>query len=189
MVNEWSKPVHTPGANLDGPIHQQAVLPEALEYLDSVASVLRKGESHPELPHGDELTGLLAQIDGLAASVEASTELADDVKAALLRRITQLRFAVENARIRGSEGVHEAVDLLLGATAVRQKFIPRSTVSRVLAVAGIAYTVFSAGPMIQSSLEAWPEAAETLHLISGQTHDANQSDEHEPEPEHEESKP
>ncbi len=189
LVHEWSKPVYAPGTNLDGPVHQQAVSPEALTYLDSVASVLRMRENHSELPHDDELTDLLAQMDELSASVEASTQMPDDVKRALLRRLAQMRFAVENARVGGSEGVHEAVDLLLGATAVRGKFIPTWTVSKVLALAGVAYAVFSAGPTIQASLEAWPQVAETMHLSTGGTHDTDQADEHEPAADHPKSNP
>lgn len=189
LVQEWSKPVYAPGGNLDAPIHQQAVSPEALTYLHSVASVLGKNEKQQELPGADELADLLAQIDELFASIEAATDLADDVKAAVLRRIAHVRLAVQNARIGGTEGVHEAVELLLGATAVRQNAMPKSMIKRVLAVAGIAYAVFAAGPMIQESLEAWPQAAETLHLISGATQDTDQADEHEAAEHAAESKP
>lgn len=172
LVNEWSKPVYTPSGNLDAPIHQQAVTPEALTYLRSVASVLAKNEKHQELPSADELADLLAQIDELAASIETATDLAEDVKAAVLGRIAQVRLAVQNARIGGAEGVHEAVELLLGATAVRQNAMPTSMIKKVLALAGIAYAVFAAGPMIQDSLKAWPQVAETIHLTSGGPPDA-----------------
>jgi hypothetical protein len=153
LVNEWSTPVYTPGGHLDLTMEQHRVSPEALTYLHSVASVLRRTENHQAVPDGDQILELLAQIDDLVASVEASTELSDDVKRALLLRIAQVRFAVENARVGGSEGVHEAVELLVGATAVRGKFIPKSTASKVFALAGVAYAVFAAGPTIQASLE------------------------------------
>jgi hypothetical protein len=84
-------------------------------------------ENHGALPEGDELTALLDQVRELADSVEASSELPDDVRQALLRRIAQLRFAIENARIGGQEGVQEAVELLLGAAVVRGKALPRMT--------------------------------------------------------------
>jgi hypothetical protein len=57
LVREWAKPVYAPATNLDGPIHQQAVSPEALAYLDSVAKVLRKNEGHAVLPEGEKLAG------------------------------------------------------------------------------------------------------------------------------------
>jgi hypothetical protein len=38
FFNEWSKPVYAPGSNLDGPLHQQIVAPEALSYLHSRGS-------------------------------------------------------------------------------------------------------------------------------------------------------
>jgi hypothetical protein len=57
LVTEWSKPVYAPGTNLDGPIHQQQVSPEALAYLHSVAGVLRTRETHAALPEGGELRG------------------------------------------------------------------------------------------------------------------------------------
>ena len=176
---EWSNPVYAPGGNMDSPINQHSVSSEAMTYLHSVASVLHKGENHAALPDPDELADLLAQVDDLVDSIEASTELADDVKQALLDRISQVRFAIENAGIGGAEGVHEAVELLLGATAVRGNAIPKRTVNKVLAVVGIAFTVFSAGPTVQASLEAWPQVYETLTPGSGATHDAHQADEHE----------
>lgn len=175
-MHEWSNPVYAPGANLDGPIHQQAVSPEAMTYLHSVASVLHKGENHETLPDPDKLTDLVAQVNALFDSVEASTELADDVKRALLRSIAQVRLAVENARIGGSEGVHEAVELLLGATVVRGNAVPRRTINKVVAIVGVAFTLFSAGPTIQASLEAWPQVYETLTAGSGGTHDTDPAD-------------
>lgn len=163
LVDEWSKPVYTPSTNLDGPIHQQAVSAEALTYLHSVASVLCLGEAreNPELPGDDELAELLDQIDDLAASIETATDLADDVKSALLRRIAEVRLAVQNARIGGEEGVREAVERLLRATAVRQNATPKSTIKRIRKVAGVVYAVCLSGPMIEDSLEAWPHNAET----------------------------
>lgn len=162
LVSEWSKPVYAPGANLDGPIHQQAVSPEALAYLDSVASVLRTSEHHPAVPEGDEVADLLRQVSELSESVEVSTELPEDVRQALLRRIAQLRFAIENARIGGPEGVKQAVELLLGSAAVRAQFIPRPTVQKILVVAAVVFGVFTAGPEVQASLEAWPDIVQTL---------------------------
>jgi hypothetical protein len=162
LVKEWSKPVYARGGNLDGPIQQQRVSPEALAYLDAVASVLRARESHEALPEGDQLDELLDQVSELAESVEASTDLPDDVRRALLRRIAQMRFAIENARVGGSEGVQEAVELLLGAAVARNKAVPKRTANKIFAVAAAAFAVFSAGPTVQGSLEAWPQVVETL---------------------------
>jgi hypothetical protein len=186
LVQEWSKPVYAPGANLDGHIDHQQVSPEALSYLESVASVLRMAENHPALPTGDELTDLLEQVTELADSVDASTELTDDVKQALLRRIAQVRFAIENARIGGQEGVQEAVELLLGAAVVRARAVPRWTASKIFAVAMTTWALFAAGPTVQASLEAWPQVFETLTPGTGEmrgTGDADeQQDEEEPPP-------
>jgi hypothetical protein len=74
----------------------------------------------------------LDQVSELADSVEASTELTDDVKQALLRRIAQVRFAIENARIGGPEAVQEAVEQLLGAAIVRSGAVPKATPRRSL---------------------------------------------------------
>jgi hypothetical protein len=188
-VAEWSKPVYTPATSLDGPIHQQAVSPEALEYLDSVASVLARNENHPELPGGDELTDLLAQIDDLAASVEDAEGLPDDVRSALLRRIAHVRHAVTNVRVGGAEAVQEAVELLLGATIVRGAAIPKRTFGKVWAVVAAAFTLFTAGPAVQASLEAWPQVAETMHLSSGAAHHTEQAGQHEPPADHLQAKP
>jgi hypothetical protein len=183
LFNEWSKPVYAPGTNLDGPIHQQQVAPEALSYLDSVAGVLRRMENHEALPEGDELTALFDQVRELADSVEASSELPDDVKQALLRRISQLRFAIENARIGGQEGVQEAVELLLGAAVVRAGAVPRWTASRIFAVAMTAWALFAAGPTVQASLEAWPQVFETLTPGTGETRGTGDADEQQEEEE------
>jgi hypothetical protein len=185
LVQQWSSPVYAPGSNLDGPIQQQQVSLEALAYLDSVASVLRMAENHAALPAGDELTGLLEQVAELADSVEASSELTDDVREALLRRIAQVRFAIENARIGGPEAVQEAVELLLGAAVVRGRAIPKATAKKIFAVVAAAFTLFSAGPTIQASLEAWPQVVETLSPGNGGTQgmtDAGEPDDPEPPP-------
>lgn len=185
LVQQWSNPVYAPGSNLDGPIDQQQVSLEALHYLDSVASVLQTAENHPALPAGEELTDLLEQVTDLADSVEASTELTDDVRQALLRRIAQVRFAIENARIGGQEGVQEAVELLIGAAVVRAPAVPRWTGSRIFAVAMTAWALFAAGPTVQASLEAWPQVFETLTPGTGETRgtgDADEQQEEEPPP-------
>lgn len=188
LADEWSKPVNMPGGNLDGPMHQQEVSAEALRYLDSVASVLRKTEDDQELPGEDELAELLIQVDDLFDSVEGATAVADDIKMALLRRIAQVRFVVANARVGGPEAVHEAVELLLGSAVVRGNTLPPWAAKKVFAVVAAAFTVFSAGPTIQASLEAWPQVVQTLSPGSSATHDTDQTPEHEPAADHPESK-
>jgi hypothetical protein len=136
-------------------------------------------EGHAALPEGDELAVLLEQVSDVADSVEASTELTDDVKHALLRRIAQVRFAIENARVGGSEGVQEAVELLVGAVAVRTRAVPKSMARKIVAVAAAAFTLFSAGPTIQASLEAWPKVVETLTTSAGATQDMDHAEQQE----------
>lgn len=177
LVAEWSKPVYAPGTNLDGPIHQQSVSSEALAYLHSVANVLQRRDNHEALPEGDELTELLDQVGDLADSIDASTELPDDVRRPLLRRVAHVRFAIENARVAGSEGVQQAVELLVGALWVRADVVPTWTRKKILTVAAIAFAVFSSGTTIQANLEAWSQVAETLRLGTGGTQGTGHADE------------
>jgi hypothetical protein len=73
-----------------------------------------------------------------------------------------VRFAIENVRIGGPEGVQEAVELLLGAAVVRGKFVPTSMAMKVRRVVLVAFAIFAAGPTVQASLDAWPQVIETL---------------------------
>jgi hypothetical protein len=165
LLHEWSKPIYAPGGNIDSSIGSQQPSPEALRYLRPVASVLQKNENHKALPEADELTELLDQVRELDDSIEASRELPDDVRQALRRRIAQVRYAIENARIGGPEGVQEAVELLLGAAVVgaaRHRAFSMATAKRIVAVGLAAYAVFAAGPPVRDALEAWPQVFERL---------------------------
>lgn len=155
FIQEWRKPVFTPGGNLDGGLQQQTVGQEALAYLATIANVLHGRDGSQTLPEGDELAGLLGQVDGLASSVEASADLPEEVKRVLLRKINQVRFAIENVRIGGPEGVHEAVEALVGAAVVRQNAIPNWMRGKLAVFLVAFYAVFTAGPAIHESIESW----------------------------------
>jgi hypothetical protein len=170
-VSQWSKPVYASGGNLDGPLQHHQVSQEAVDYLDAIAKVLGTTEKQDALPDPVELTGLLEQLSEVANSIEGSRELGDDVRTALLRRISQMRFAIENVRVGGPEGVEEAIELLLGAAVLRSARVPKATARKIFAVVAAAYTVFSAGPTIDASLQAWPHVIETLTAAPDATPD------------------
>lgn len=153
--------MYTPGQHLDAPISNHPVSGEALAYLEALASVLGRAEGHDALPEGEELDELLRQVDDLADSVRAS-ELPDDVMQAILRRITQLRFAIDNVRVGGREGVEEAVELLLGSVVLRSGSVPKTTAERVFGVVALVYRVFTAAPAVQASLGAWSTVVDSL---------------------------
>lgn len=175
LIDEWVKPVWVPGGQLDAALQSFGVSPEALAYLDSVARVLQRAENQAELPGADELAELLEQVTELAQSVEASDDLPTDVKQALLRRIAQVRAAIDFVRVGGPEGVQDAVEHLLGATVVRAGRMPTATAKKVWHVALAVFAVFAAGPQVQASLEAWPKVIEALasgpHEASGSSTD------------------
>lgn len=178
LIDEWARPVWVPGGQLDGVLQHFGVSSEALAYLDSVAKVLQKAENQAELPTADELAEILEQVADLAQLVEASDDLPDDVKKALLRRIAQLRTAINFVRIGGPEDVQDAVEQLLGATVVRAGRMPTATAKNVLRVALAVFAAFAAGPQVQASLEAWPKVIEKLapgtHESSGPATDDEQ---------------
>jgi hypothetical protein len=155
FIEEWRKPVFTPGGNLDAAVQHHSVAQEALAYLATIASVLQMRDGRQTLPEGHELADLLAQVDDLASSVEASADLPEEVKRRLLRKINEVRFAIENVRIGGPEGVHEAVEALIGAAVVRQSAIPNWMRGKIAAFLVTFYAVFTTGPAIQASIEAW----------------------------------
>jgi hypothetical protein len=177
-IDEWRKPVFAPGGNLDAPLQQQGVHGEALNYLANIRNVLQKKDRRPALPEGDELTGLLEQVDDLAGSVEAAEELSAEVKRALLRRINDLRFAIEHVRVGGAEGVEEAVERLVGALGVRHAAVPKTLSKRILAMAGTIFTLFAAGPVIQDSIEAWGDMSKpVIEAVQPVDGDATEDDE------------
>lgn len=180
LIEEWRKPVFTPGGNLDGVIQPQPVAPEALAYLATIASVLQRRDGPQMLPEGDELVGLLAQVDDLASSAEASADLPEEVKRVLLRKINEIRFAIENVRIGGPEGVHEAVEALIGAAVVRQSAIPNWMHGKIAVFLVAFYAVFTAGPAIQGSIEAWHNMGGPL--ISAVSEAIDDDDAERPEP-------
>lgn len=173
LIEQWARPVYAPGTNLDVPIHKHPVSREALNYLDAVASVLRTNESHHALPSESDLSDLLEQVSELVSAVETCAELPDDVKQALLLRIAQVRFAIETARVGGASGVGNSVELLLGAVVVRNRYVPGAMARKFFVVASAAFALFSAGPTVQASLEAWPQVFETLGLGPGEMQTSN----------------
>ena len=58
-------------------------------------------------------------------------------------------------RIGGPEGVHEAVEALVGAAVVRQSAIPNWMRGKIAAFLVAFYAVFTAEPAIQASIESW----------------------------------
>jgi len=160
-IEEWRRPVLTPGGNLQSTVQQMPVGPEAVAYLATIASVLQKRDGPEELPEGDELFALLKQVDDLAASIE-NANLSDEVKQALLRRLNDVRFAIEHVRVGGTEGVHEAVEHLIGTVIVRQSAVPNWMRRGFTALVVAVFTVFAAGADIQQSIDAWPDMAKSL---------------------------
>jgi hypothetical protein len=189
FFNEWEKPIYAPGGNLENQIGHQQVAPEALDYLASVAGVLRRMENHDALPEGDDLAELLERLDDLADSVETSKELPHEVKQALLRRINELRFAIEHVRVGGPEGVQEAVERLVGAVAVRHSVIPNWMGAKVAACLIVLYAVFSHGPEIQQSIEAWQEMPRTVAAAVGLAEDPDEPEQPERQPAPSEGEP
>lgn len=180
FIEEWRRPVFTPGGNLDGAVQQPPVAQEALAYLATIASVLQRRDGPRMLPEGDELAVLLAQVDDLASSVEASADLPEEVKRVLLRKINQVRFALENVRVGGPEGVHEAVEALIGAAVVRQSAVPNWMRAKLTAFLVAFYAVFTAGPAIQASIESWHDMGGPVIEAVGEA--INHDDAERPEP-------
>lgn len=155
FIQEWRKPIFTPSGTLDAAVQQQPVGHEAMAYLATIASVLQRRDGSQALPGADELADLLDQVDDLSSSIEASPDLPAEAKRVLLRKINEVRFTIENVRIGGPEGVHEAVEALVGATVVRSNAVPDWMRSRIAVFLVAFYAVFTAGPDIQASIDSW----------------------------------
>jgi hypothetical protein len=180
FIDEWRKPVFTPGGNLAAAVQQQQVGQEALAYLATIASVLQRRDGAQTLPEGDELAGLLDQVDDFASSVEASADVPEEVKLVLLRKINQVRFAIENVRIGGNEGVHEAVEALVGAVVVRESAIPNWMRGKIAAFLVAFYAVFTAGPAMQASIESWHDMGGPVIEAVGEAIDDDDAERPEP---------
>ena len=142
--------------------------PESMEALAVVSSHLSREASEGPVPSGNEVAELREHIESLLDEV-AESDLPDEVKHLVLRRLQDILAALGHLSVRGPAAVRFAIEALVGSVAMsgadRDTSSPVSAnpaLRKLFAVLLTAYAVFSAGPTVQASLKAWPDVQQMV---------------------------
>lgn len=164
----WASPIFPFGQGQNAPI-ETAGLPsgEAMDALDAVATHLHFHAPEGPMPSKERISELEESITKLMDDVRDS-DLPDEVKHLVLRRLRGIRDALGHVSIKGPRGVQAAVESLLAGVALTQgASTPKSTWhtptwQNVVRVALATYAVFASAPVVQASLEAWPHVVQMV---------------------------
>jgi hypothetical protein len=151
---------------------------EAYDSLGLVAEYLATAASEGEIPSEEERKNLLDKLQEVIDDVLASDEVPADVSGLILDRLRSVRDALESLRIGGPGAVRLATEALMGAAVAAsvpdERTRNSNVIRRVMTVAAAVYVVFTAGPAVQQSIEAWPQVVQELVAGTQQTPPADQ---------------
>jgi hypothetical protein len=142
------------------------VLPNgpALEALHLVSAQLHSIAPEGIVPSEDELEGVKAQMREVVDSVQAALDVPDEIKHLLISRLRAVEEAIEHLAMGGPLAVRRATEAVMGSVVFTQdpRLVQSQTLKTVWATLLVVWTVFSGGPTIQNSIEAWREMIPSL---------------------------
>jgi hypothetical protein len=120
------------------------------------------------LPEAEELDRLRSQLEDLTGAVREATDVPEIVKHLIVARLADVDEAIEHLDVGGPEAIRRATEAVMGSVVFGQDAQSASshTVKKVWVTLLAIWTVFSAGPTIQASIDAWQQIVPELE---GQT--------------------
>jgi len=147
----------TPSAGVD------AVDLQALLALGMVSALLSLNFTDAQVPTSEQVSSLRVQIQGALDALRDDQALSENLKVAMLARLTDLLWALDRLTIGGPEAVSAATERLLGALVMFQADPGKSTsLGLVMTVARFAWSAFTKAPQALEALEAWHKVAAAL---------------------------
>jgi hypothetical protein len=145
----------------------KSILPSDQGYLalGGIVDVLAADASDGVVPSEGERDKLSDLLQGTIDEVSAD-DLPEEVSHLILQRLSEVEAALRHIRLGGPAAVKHATEALIGAVdtarATDEKSWAAPSLKRVLATAGVFWTIFTAGGQIQPTLEAWEGYAHEL---------------------------
>lgn len=161
----WARPIFPPDHAFKAALGE--VLPEqpALEALGMVSVHLHSTAPEGVMPDDAQVEQLSAQVRELIKGVRAADDLPDDLKHLIIARLRQIEDALEHLDIGGPSAVRHATEAVIGSLALMTRgtqLIKSPTIQKVCATVALAWTIFSAPPTIENSLESWEKVIPQL---------------------------
>lgn len=157
--NAWARPIFPQDHAFSNALGK--VLPDkaALEALGLVSAQLHSIAPQGVMPDDDEIERLKSQLHDLVAGVEAAEDVPDEVKHLVISRLRAVEEAFQHLDVGGPSAVRHATEAVMGSVVFTQdaRLAGSPTIQKVWATLLIVWTAFSAGPVIQESIEAWHE--------------------------------
>ncbi|MDQ3725904.1 MAG: hypothetical protein M3335_08485 [Actinomycetota bacterium] len=167
----WAQPIFPQDHAFSGALGK--VLPDvaALEALDLISAQLHSIAPEGVVPDEDELERLKSQIRDLIDGVQAADDVPDEVKHLVISRLRAVEEAVEHLDVGGPSAIRRATEAVMGSVLFAQdaQLAKSPTIQTVWTTLLVIWTVFSAGPTIQTSIEAWKEMAPLLSAKTEQS--------------------
>lgn len=166
----WARPVFPPDHAYTAPLRN--VLPDepALESLELVSAQLHSIAPDGVVPEADQLEELKSQLRDVVNAVREATDIPEEAKHLIVARLLEVETALEHLDVGGPEAIRRATEAVMGGVIfVRDKEVAKSqTVNRVWVTLLAIWAVFSAGPTIQASIDAWHQILPALEAPSGE---------------------
>jgi hypothetical protein len=176
---QWIEAAFPLHHNFDEPVGNIRPSEEAHEALGFVAEHLAGVAPDGKIPPEEERNELLESLHAFLAEVEADEELPPDILHLIVQRLSAVEVAIRHIEVGGPEAVRLATEALIGASATSMSRAAKAA-KKALALAGVVWFAFNAGPTAQNSISGWGEIIHQLGPGSGQTSPA--MDQPEPPP-------
>jgi hypothetical protein len=172
--NAWARPIFPQDHAFSGVLEK--VLPDeaALEALGLVSAQLHSIAPEGLVPDEDELNRLKSQIRDLIDAVQEADDVPDELKHLIVSRLRAVEEAVEHLDVGGPNAIRHATEAVMGSVLFTQDvgLAKSPTIKKVWTTLLIVWTVFSAGPTIQTSIEAWQDMVPSLSAAEDHSDDA-----------------
>ncbi|HEY4280388.1 MAG TPA: hypothetical protein VGM91_19355 [Conexibacter sp.] len=157
----WSNPIFPSDHAFSA--RAERVFPDevSLEALDLVSAQLHRTAPDGVVPDEGELARMRSQLEDLVAEVRESDEIPDEVKHVLIARLHEVEEALDQLAVGGPRAVSRAMEAVVGALIVQNdpKVLKSKAIRRLGAVLFVMFEVFTAGPRVQASIDAWHDMA------------------------------
>lgn len=174
----WARPIFPRNHAFKSPLEN--VLPDeaSLEALSLVSAQLHSIAPEGLVPDEDELEQLKSQLRDLIDGVQKADDVPDEVKHLVVSRLRAVEEAVVHLAVGGPSAIQRAMEAVMGSVLfTRDTRVARSAaIQKVWTTLLVAWAVFSAGPTIQASLEAWSDIVPLLSAETEQSADVPETE-------------
>jgi len=154
----WARPIFPKDQPFSGKLEK--VLPDeaAMEALDLLSAQLHSTAPEGSVPDEEELDRLKSEVRNLIDGVEAADDIPPEVKHLLISRLRAVEEAMTHLNVGGPRAIRHAMEAVIGSVIYTEdpgSVAKSQTFKKVASTLLVIWSVFSAGPAIEHSLEAW----------------------------------